>query len=194
MSQKTVLSFRRDGVQNEDDVFTVSDTRNDIDNEVEHVIVPEEVYKSVNYDESYIKYFTDNQLFDMSNSSGMHDFIEFTDLLFMTDIDSTIEEYGAKPYNEDFVWTTSTLNEEREKVSSIQEAEIVVIARDDIGYCNKCKSNMITVRFKQTRSSDEPMNVIYKCAACKAGKRFLTLTQKSYDVLLEEIKVRKGKK
>jgi DNA-directed RNA polymerase subunit M/transcription elongation factor TFIIS len=195
MAQKTVLSFRREGVQNEGDVFVATDTRNESDDVPDHVIIPDEVYRSVKYDETYITYFNENRMFDMSNSSGMHNFIEFTDLLYQSnDIDKTIKEYDARPQDEDFVWTTSTLDEERKNVASIQDAEIVVIARDDIGYCTKCKSNMITVRFKQTRSSDEPMNVIYRCAKCKSGKKSLVLTEKSHDVLLEEIKARKGKK
>lgn len=76
---------------------------------------------------------------------------------------------------EDFTWETTAIKEEKEKVDLINETEIKVEARDDIGICNNCKSKWLTKSQIQNRASDEALKTTYKCAKCNAGKYYLTL-------------------
>lgn len=75
----------------------------------------------------------------------------------------------------DFTWESTSLIEEKERVDLINETEIKVEARDDIGFCNNCKSKWLTQSQVQNRASDEALKTTYKCAKCKAGKFYLTL-------------------
>lgn len=75
----------------------------------------------------------------------------------------------------DFTWESTSLDVEKARVDFINEMEIKVEARDNIGICNKCQSKWITQSQIQNRASDEALKTTYKCAKCKAGKHYLTI-------------------
>jgi len=147
-----------------------------------------EITPSLN--ESEIQTLLSTGKFDF-DEDGMVNIIEFGELYREKGFSRAYQELMSVPLGGDFSWYTSTLDEARSKVTKIQEAELVVIARDDIGECTKCKSKMITIRFKQMKSSDEPMDTIYRCAKCKAGKTHLIIYGNANQAILQEIKSRK---
>lgn len=77
-----------------------------------------------------------------------------------------------------FIWTSSSLNLIKKQVDALNDAENEVEASDEIGYCNKCKSRWLTHKLLQTRSGDEALTNIYRCAACTAGKHYLHIYSK----------------
>lgn len=102
---------------------------------------------------------------------------EFGQLLYEKGFDVAYNELlqFTTSGKEDFTWETTSLNEEKARVDLINETEVTVVARDDIGVCNKCKSKWITQSQIQNRASDEALKTTYKCAKCKAGKHYLTI-------------------
>jgi DNA-directed RNA polymerase subunit M/transcription elongation factor TFIIS len=111
---------------------------------------------------------------------------EFGQLLAESDFDKSLAYLRETQISDDFTWRTPTIDSIKEFVDKVQEAEMLVIARDDIGTCTKCKSNLITVNFKQTARADESTSTFYRCASCKAGGRYITLKEGA-SKLLEDL-------
>lgn len=112
---------------------------------------------------------------------------EFGQLMKDKGFDVALRELSTLKPGEDFSWVTSTLDEDKEHVRDVQKAELIVIARDDIGTCRKCKYNLITVKMKQMRGADEPFDVIYRCANCGAGGSQLDIKDSMKSRLIDEI-------
>lgn len=113
---------------------------------------------------------------------------EFGQLLLEMGFERAYYVLSNSPVDEDFTWTSPTLDELKKFVETVQMAELSVIARDDLGFCTKCKSKMITVTYKQTSRGDEATSTIYRCAACKAGEKYIKLVEGAKDIIKQLIK------
>lgn len=84
---------------------------------------------------------------------------------------------------EDITWINPRIEADIEEARRLEELETIVRARDDIGECLDCGSQIVLSRITQQRSGDEAPDVINTCTKC-GSRRVREFTKEEVQAII----------